>query len=1380
MKQKVFALLALLMTVMTASARTNGYALTLAAGAEAHGKISFTVGGSVTNAAAPGATVTITVVPDDDWEVTAVSGQTYMTGGEMKAPRRRALGTDIDILGDVTMTPDATNPHIFTFVMPTADVRVSASYRQLDAEELAIKLRITSIEKQYAIDEHSEAGTVVAKLTVVDKNQQDGDFVALTYTLEGSCNNVSISDLFDVVETANISGVRTVEISVKDAELLDYKQLNANNGKIETTLSVKDAVGLSATAKATIIVNDVNEAPAVSDQSFTLAEKNEDGSDWKAGKQVGVVSASDPDGASLAYKVVTTGVPFAFLNGTNDLIVMDGSVLDYETKTVWTFDATVSDGELSQDFTVTVNLTDVNEAPVIGEVKNVYSIDENTATGTSFGTFTVTDNDAGDKLTYTLTGALTGAAGITGTLKNKTLADIFYVDEPANSSGKRTASIRVKSSALLDYEELYKASSKNASYPVTITVTDKANNSVSVETHIDIKDVNEDLTATGGTFYIQEHSPGLSHVSNTKNYQDCSESEYSYVTGKDDDKYNKSFSTLTYSISSANTDAQAADAANFFIDPNDGCIFTAATAEFEYDGDNAKRSYTFLVTVSDGEFSKDVSVTVEVLDITEPPINLVTEGSGRIREDATKGTNAASFSKDYITDPDELAKFEALGDDVRFTISETASGYGVFKPNIETGDIYLDDPSKIDFETLAAKDASCRENGTSPMYEIEMTASNASGSVSLSITRYIEIVDVNEPPTASDFTKTVDENIPGGTVIGTISASDPDVWANCKVGSHSCGFKTLHYSIVNSAGLPFVIDQATGEIKLKKNERLRYIEKNQYKFDVKVSDRATSEPALSTIAHVTINLIDVNEPSEFVTLDDVYVVEENVETGTALDGGNIVVLDDDTADANGLTITITDNDATATRDPANLFEVVQVRKTDQDHKSTFAIKTKADLDYESLYKATEKGAIFNVTLTIEDKAGNTISQETKIRVNDVNEEPRFKVNSYKFTVDENITKVTSLDLAKATDPDIYKPQYGTLYFSLEGDESESFMIDAATGEISTVRGAKFDYETKDTYEFQVVVTDKKSTVRVPVTVTVKNVVECPEFAEVNPTLTVVECAQQGTVVGTVAAIDDDMTNNHTGKAPFYSLVATDDSADDYKKFAIDNEGVIIVAADALASFADKSVYWVRVVATDGSDPTLTAMTDVAINVCKKMDNLFSGSNLWTDYVSPANLLLPDGMTGYVVTAIDGASATVAAIDYIPQLTPVLLKRDDETVNSFSAPKGFGTTFDTNQLRVTTSDRTVSAGELYLLHNDEFVLTSSGTLPAGRVYLPVSGASAARRLTIGPDGDGTTGVTSPLEGEGSGSAWYSLDGRKFDNAPTKKGVYIKGGRKVVVK
>ncbi len=33
------------------------------------------------------------------------------------------------------------------------------------------------------------------------------------------------------------------------------------------------------------------------------------------------------------------------------------------------------------------------------------------------------------------------------------------------------------------------------------------------------------------------------------------------------------------------------------------------------------------------------------------------------------------------------------------------------------------------------------------------------------------------------------------------------------------------------------------------------------------------------------------------------------------------------------------------------------------------------------------------------------------------------------------------------------------------------------------------------------------------------------------------------------------------------------------------------------------------------------------------------------------------------------------------------------------------------------------------------------------------------------------------GEGS---WYSLDGRKFSGKPTKSGLYIRGGRKVLVR
>lgn len=1068
----------------------------------------------------------------------------------------------------------------------------------------------------FTVAENPSKDALVGTVTYTDvKNELSVD--TYTFALNSSDANYTEFSKYFVLDAS------TGEVKVKGTQTFNYY----TKSSYTVTATVSDNAATEKTKiagpltsdKFTIVVNvkNQNHAPTISDQPFTLPEKNKTATgivDWTSAKVVGTVVAKDVDGDNLTFKVVTSDIPFTFKNGTSSLTVLDGSKLDYETKSVWTFKVSVTDPSgASGTATITVNLQDVNEDPIPSDVKSEYTVKENTATGTAFGTFTVTDNDAGDKLTYKLAGALTGAAGISGTLKNKTLADIFYADEPANSTGKRTVSIRVKSSALLDYEELYKASSKNASYPVTITITDKASNSVDVTTKITVQDVNEDFTATGGTFYIQEHSPGLTHVCTTEYDEDCSASDFGYVTGTDKDKYNKSFSTLTFSKSTANTGVKATDAKNFVVDPDDGSISTAANAEFEYDGDGAKISYTFFVTVSDGTFSKDVSVTVKVLNIDEPPIKLVTEGSGKIREDATKGTNAASFSKDYITDPDELDKFNALGDDVLYTINENASGYGVFKANVENGEINLLDPSKIDFETLCAKDVTCKSNatlGTSPMYEVALTASNLSGSVSLEITRYIEIVDVNEPPTASNLTKTVDENIAGGTVIGTISASDPDKYASCRAGSHSCGFNTLHYSIVDASGLPFEIDQNTGVIKLKKNERLRYIDKQQYKFDVKVSDRATTEPALSTIAHVTINVTDVNEPSEFKVLADLYEVKENTAVDTKF-GDKIVVYDEDAADVSttakpALKISIKDNGTcTAGKNCAeDLFNVVIVKNTDANHETQFQFVVKSDLNYEQLYKATEKDAIFDVTLTVTDKAGNKVSQDTKVRVIDENEEPEFVGEPYKFTVSENVKTETLLGTVEATDPDIYNTNYGTLYFSLDDsyDDAALFDIDRKTGELYVVNNANLNYEEKSEYKFKVIATDKEFTISTLVTVTVKNEDEGPVFPTV-PDLYVDENTPKGTIAtlknGTkqaIAASDDDCSNRHTCKAPTYTLVAADGAPDDFKAFSIDADGFISVAKDNVLNYEKQNKYVVRVVATDGSVTTLTDEVDVTIYV----------------------------------------------------------------------------------------------------------------------------------------------------------------------------------------
>ena len=139
MKKRIISLLALVMTVMGASAQAASYALTVAESDDSHGSIAFTVGGQSVGTAAAGATVTVTVTPKTGWVLKTLTAETYMTGGEMRT-RTRGIGDNpptVSILGDVTLNPVEGNPNQFTMTMPSANVRFSADY--LIATEITLE-----------------------------------------------------------------------------------------------------------------------------------------------------------------------------------------------------------------------------------------------------------------------------------------------------------------------------------------------------------------------------------------------------------------------------------------------------------------------------------------------------------------------------------------------------------------------------------------------------------------------------------------------------------------------------------------------------------------------------------------------------------------------------------------------------------------------------------------------------------------------------------------------------------------------------------------------------------------------------------------------------------------------------------------------------------------------------------------------------------------------------------------------------------------------------------------------------------------------------------------------------------------------------------------
>ena len=78
---------------------------------------------------------------------------------------------------------------------------------------------------------------------------------------------------------------------------------------------------------------------------------------------------------------------------------------------------------------------------------------------------------------------------------------------------------------------------------------------------------------------------------------------------------------------------------------------------------------------------------------------------------------------------------------------------------------------------------------------------------------------------------------------------------------------------------------------------------------------------------------------------------------------------------------------------------------------------------------------------------------------------------------------------------------------------------------------------------------------------------------------------------------------------------------------------------------------------------------------------------------------------------------------------------------------------------------------------------TGTIAKNKCWLQfdheTNGSAPARQLTIVFDNDETTGINEVIEvNEVSDDTLYDLNGRKLNAKPTRKGVYIKNGQKVV--
>ena len=183
------------------------------------------------------------------------------------------------------------------------------------------------------------------------------------------------------------------------------------------------------------------------------------------------------------------------------------------------------------------------------------------------------------------------------------------------------------------------------------------------------------------------------------------------------------------------------------------------------------------------------------------------------------------------------------------------------------------------------------------------------------------------------------------------------------------------------------------------------------------------------------------------------------------------------------------------------------------------------------------------------------------------------------------------------------------------------------------------------------------------------------------------------------------------------------------------------------------------------------------------------------YQATTNLAAPPDLKAYIVTGVDynAGSVEVEELTYIPEDVPVLLLTEgdaphnaDFTATVYTVESGSEADVTSNKLRRSGGDVSADWGQYYIFSKGEFVLSMGDkTIKEGKYYFEnekyVSGSSPApapSRLYISRRG--ATRINEIVNNIYLTDSWYTLNGQKLNRKPTRKGIYMQNGKKVVIK
>ncbi len=229
-----------------------------------------------------------------------------------------------------------------------------------------------------------------------------------------------------------------------------------------------------------------------------------------------------------------------------------------------------------------------------------------------------------------------------------------------------------------------------------------------------------------------------------------------------------------------------------------------------------------------------------------------------------------------------------------------------------------------------------------------------------------------------------------------------------------------------------------------------------------------------------------------------------------------------------------------------------------------------------------------------------------------------------------------------------------------------------------------------------------------------------------------------------------------------------------------------------------------ILADNGENSTAISSANGKVRNVQLSNRTLYKDGSWNTLCLPFNVTLEGSpLEGAIAKTLDNATITgthirltfgekvdelVAGVPYIikwettgenivnPTFTGVTVQEVDEDVHTVSPIDGVKFIGYYDAFDITPANESI----YYMTSNNTLKHTGiDRTLKACRAYFQFSADTRARQFVLDFDGDTTTGIGA-LQVNGDNCDWYMLDGRKLNGQPTRRGLYIMKGRKVVIK